>query len=237
MDSEKQIVNWLIQNLNKRNASGFLIDYSRPSVPAALAMMLANETRRACQSVVIYDKFDSNDVRPNGIAELYSKQYQVTKIADDHERVEVLSRQAANNNLLIIHPMDVCERLYIRPWKHHTLAVDLIPFGNMFKQDIEEMFLKLTGLELEEHQKIMLKKPNNTDLYSEEIPFSYDDLKWAHEANLRYNNILVGDQDPTKNPRWFSLTVSQKKIIAKLHQHAKLSSHKMTNNHELQTFI
>jgi hypothetical protein len=139
----------------------------------------------------------------------------------------IFDRTNETKNKLVISPYDFIELNYIRPWDRFQLAADLFIFGNMYRQDVLELFIHVA--DMKQYEDLFLKYAHkDTDHYSAEIPFTLEELKWAHEANKRYDNILTSDIDPAKNHRWFSLTGRQKQLIAKLHQHTKMTRHKVT---------
>ena len=168
----------------------------------------------------------NGDVNPvsDHLAFLLSKQtMQPTQIADTKR---IIFEEEVAKGKLVVSSYDFMELNYIRPWGRFQLAADLFPFGNMYRQEIQELFVSTANMDHYEDMFIA-GAYKEIDKYSEEIPFTLNELKWAHEANKRYNNILDGDDDPAKNNRWFSLTPNQKKVIAKLHQHSRQTQYKM----------
>lgn len=221
----QNITNWLTENCRTRNARGFLIDFGNPSVPEVLALLLANKTRRPCQTML--NSYDPDRPYILSIARNNSKVWSPEK-KDAFDWGARLASIAEEYKLLVISPINIAERLLVRSWKHFTLIADLFPFGNMTKNEIEEMFAIVTDLEDSDYKQIYGARAKNNEPYSKDFDLTHEDLNWALQANKRYDGIIDNQKDPAKHPKWFSFSIKQKKIIAFLHQHSKLTAHKMT---------
>ena len=218
----QSITSWLIENCRVRNADGFLIDFGNPSVPEALAVILAYKTRRPCCTLVDPECWLSDILENNRTGNWCATK----KNAFDWSAK--LASKAAEHNLLVVNPINIAERLFVRPWPHFTLVADLFPFGSMNKTEIEEMFAVVTDLEDHDYKQIYSLRAKDDEPYSEDFELTPEDLQWAIQANVIYGGIIDSQKDPTKHPKWYSLSIRQKKIVALLHQHSKLTAHKMT---------
>jgi hypothetical protein len=125
----------------------------------------------------------------------------ITQEENYNIRTAKLVNLAYNNNLLIVSGITKIDLEIIKPWSRIGLVADLLPFGNLLKSEIL-----------------------NRELTDEET-----DIEWAYKINqqINYKDILYC-QDPAKHPSWFSLTIHQKEIIAKLNSIIKNNINKIS---------
>lgn len=219
----QNITEWLGEIRRVRNADGFLIDFGNSSsVPQALALVLARRTLYVCCALVDPADWNSDFAKDRGTAH-----WMATK-KNDFDWASRLASIAEEQNLLVVNPINIAERLFVRPWPHFTLIADMFPFGSMTKNEIEEMFAVVTDLDNPDYKTIYGTRSQDDQPYSDKFELTHADLQWALQANVRYGGIIDNQQDPTRHPKWFSLSIQQKKVIALLHQHAKLTAHKLT---------
>jgi hypothetical protein len=108
------------------------------------------------------------------------------------------------DNLLIVGNYNIIDLNLIRPWDRFEFKADILPFGNMLPNGVEKIRCKLLG-----------------------EPFVYNqqtEEEWVWNLTTqqeKYKGILTNPEDPAKHPFWWALTMDQKKIVAKYHQHIK----------------
>lgn len=114
-------------------------------------------------------------------------------------------------NLLVVSSYDKIQLEFVRDWRNFYFITDVLPFGNLSKCQIEDMFVK-----------------EEFDFLFEN--FSYKELEWAWDINnkqIKYKNIINNKESPMKHKFWFSFTKRQREIIAFLHQHIKNTQYKV----------
>lgn len=179
MDKNK-IIGSLI-NYSKKNNSSFVVDLSDRHKASECIFNLCKESN--VKTFVLSN--DNIDDAPSNI-EVVNFKDPVSKLIDICD----------SENCSAVSYYDFIEINYIRPWKKHCLIADVLPFADMFRSDIDKLYV--SNLEFKEYD---FEK--------------YENILWAHSINKKYLNILSND-DPSKNRMWFALTFNQKKIIANI---------------------
>jgi len=121
-----------------------------------------------------------------------------------------------DKNLLVVGSQNLIDLEITRPWLRFQLYADILPFGNMFNGRVNEIYSEISG---HEH------KLSNVNMLDEQR-----EQEWAYNLTThqeKYKGILTNPEDPAKHPFWYALTMDQKKIVAKYHQHIKATNIKV----------
>jgi hypothetical protein len=152
--------------------------------------------------------------------ESYEKMYELEKTA-------FISYVAETTNSLYCGNLNRTDISFIRNYPKGNIY-DLLPFANFNETELWKIIKHFT-----------LDTSNWATEIGFNTPVSNAELEWAYSVNERTKNykgfekghvgIIDDDLDPTKHPKWFSYTSSQKALIAKLHHQEKLTRCKTLN--------
>lgn len=196
------ITSWLNDKMSLYGFDGFIIDCTNPNLQIDVCIQLLQKTN---SETVILKKKDIN------INNAIKSNITIINIDEGCDAFKYMSE----SNHMAVSSFNKVEIGYIRPWNRFSLAADIFPLGGMLYKDIYSIANDLS-----------IKYNDSTEIYSSDIPYIQEQLDWAITINSKYNNILDNKEDPSKNDKWFSLSIAQKKIIAKLHQQNKITEHK-----------
>lgn len=208
------ITSQLLSLYKSNNFSGFILDYSNPSIPVALLLYILNNIKKP-----IYLLVNNNSI--NYIIE----SNQLIKIINCNTELDAIYntiRLCNEYKLLSIKQYDKVEIEYIKPWKKFGLCADLLPFEKMFRTDIVSLFASVIDLDKDIIKQIF--ELDNKEYYSDYLKVNYTELEWAYKLDheILYNGIIRNKDNPAQHKRWKLLTTKQKQIIGILHQHHKL---------------
>jgi hypothetical protein len=202
MNLINNITTWLNDKMSLYGFDGFIIDCMNPNLQTNVCIQLLQKTN---SETIILKKKDFN------IDNVLKSNITIVNIDEGCDAFKYISE----SNHMAVSSFNKVEVGYIRPWNRFGLAADIFPLGNMVYKDIYSIANDLG-----------IKYSNSTEVYSSDMPYTQEQLDWAININSKYNNILDNKEDPSKNDKWFSLSIVQKKIIAKLHQQKKITEHK-----------
>jgi hypothetical protein len=210
--NEQQILDELIAAYKKRKAKSFIVDlscYQLPGLQSVLAAVLCSKT--ALPTWILISASNSFNQKIIDFINNYS--LHVSEI-DMYETAIGNMIQRANQGWLAVGTLNKCEINWIRNYDHFSVIADILPFRNFNKSEIEEFYKVYINTDLE---KLVLEKtPKISDIVNN-YDFTYEELEWADRLN-ETSSILINEIDPSKDPKWFTYTSRQKKVIAKIHQ-------------------
>lgn len=134
---------------------------------------------------------------------------------------------AETTNSLVLSNITRNDYLFVRNYPRLN-SWDILPFGNLPESAINNLLNIFTNKSsyvlndnLLESIKAIVDIAPKPDLTSE----------WLYDVNERTKPfpIIESEQDPTKHPKWFSYTVQQKFLIAKVYQIEKATRFKINN--------
>lgn len=115
---------------------------------------------------------------------------------------------AESNNALILSSFSRNELNLLRMQRKHTDCFDLLPFGDLFQSELDQLSCK----------KYI---PNLKS-------FSVEETEWLDMENQR-SGVVVSDIDPVRSEKWYLYTLRQKQIVALAFQIEKNTRHKILN--------
>lgn len=213
------IVNWLTNQNIKRGTKGFLIDCSIIDIPHATAVLLCKKTNQPTFVIGNIKKLSELDLFKSWEKSFFIELYP----SDEFKTSSEVAVWAKSSNLLVVSPYSSIDLNVVRPWEHFCFIVDVLPFGNLTNEEIEDIYIKLT--DDKSINKLNYKSSTFLDI-------SYEEIKWAVDISskqIKFKDILVAEKDPSKHPFWYSFTSRQKQILALLHQHIKTTEHKVVS--------
>lgn len=211
------IVNWLTNQNIKRGTKGFLIDCSIIDIPHATAALLCKKTNQP--TFVIGNELSKMDLFKSWDKSSFFEFFP----SDEFKNSSDVAFWAKSRNLLVVSSYSSIDLNIIRPWEHFCFIVDVLPFGNLTNEEIEDIYVKLTD------DKSINKIHYKTSPF---FDITYDEIRWALDISskqLKFKDILVAEVDPSKHPFWYSFTSRQKQVLALLHQHIKSTDHKVVS--------
>jgi hypothetical protein len=196
----QDIINWLDNIIKERNCFGFLIDATKEDLQTLVTISICEKCNKPLYSVSCEDK------------------YELTK---------KIIQKANNMNLLVVSSLNAVDINVIRDWNRFCLIADVYPLANQNKKSIIDLYYDLesdfSSEKIDEYNK-------NKVVFDEKLCITYSEVEDAYELSNKqkvFNGILTSNEDPIKNPFWYGLTSRQKIVISYLHQHIKLTQHKI----------
>ncbi len=209
------IIKDLKQAYNKRNASGFLIDFCEDTTNAVFAIYLCFKTGLPRYAIT----HDVTDVKRD-----FLSRHSVWIIRCEH-RLEKMVESINNLNLLSVGLQDKYDLKWIRNYQHFSVVADIFPFKELNKSNLDELYKSNIDLNKTFEKMVWEKRPNKTD-YIGSLGITYEELEWADNMNDN-THILEGGIDPTKNGSWFSYTGRQKRVLSKIFQIEQSTRYKL----------
>jgi hypothetical protein len=116
----------------------------------------------------------------------------------------------------------------LNPW-------DILPFANLSESNVFLLLNKFTDKSSYVMKDELLKNINEIVNIAPKPDLT---LEWLYDINERTKPfpIIESELDPTKHTKWFSYTIQQKTLIAKVHQIEKATRYKINNNIPIFTY-
>lgn len=178
-----KIIPWLKQNIQKKNAKGFLLDLKNKSSEDLLALDYCISTTFSTHYLGKEDLGIGNYI--------YSE-------TDGNYRIAELANIADENNLLIVSSLTKPELQITRPWNRLGPGADLYPFGAYLKSELSDRFLSIEEYEIE-----WLYKMNEAGMYKGILDCD-DPAKWINwfALTIPQKEIVAKMNQHKKNTQW-----------------------------------
>lgn len=242
-----EISSWLKEEIELGNKKALLVNIEYNSIYSVLNYFLCKSTRIPVHAIInandaiarqfciknhiphsVFEPFITHidqlmiNVNFPGMNQIVYKEDYIKII--ELEKTAFISYIAETTNSLYSGNLNRNEIAFIRNYPKVN-GYDLLPFANFNETELMQFI---------EHMDINdIEIKNNAQKI-------HTDLEWAYETNERtkiYKNlgsigIIEDELDPTKHPKWFSYTSSQKTLISKLYQEEKFTRFKKLNAKE-----
>jgi len=128
---------------------------------------------------------------------------------------------AQNSNGILISPLNKSQYYLVRTQsKYGAINGDIYPLIDLYQSEINDLLY-----------------PNCDVAYDDPriCDYSLPEIEWAQEENRKYG-LIENDELPQHTSNWFKYTLTQKKIISKLHQREKQTRHKIISGRPILKF-
>ena len=217
-ETVNKIISWLKKQCIDMGMKGFLIDATEHTTSAALAYLLCEKTGRKTCSLV--KEYDTSWL-------LTHESNQIHKDKDKFEIAAEMARYATKHKLLVVGFYNKYDLEIIRPWPRFCMTLDILPFGNMTKEEVDRMYAVFTDLKKPYDDIYINRATNDSSPFSDGVKPTFAEIDWAYNLSkrqIKYKDIITFDGDPVKHPFWFGLTSRQKSIISFLHEHIRITN-------------
>lgn len=249
----EDVISWIKDQAKLKNKSAILIDIDN-TVACMLNVFLAKKTglpvhaivhnesiesfyvsRNFCEAVNIdYTRMDSklpfeNDWKPETLEnnDKRIKYIHNKSLMDDLEKSARSYYISQSTNSLFCSNITKNDFAFIRNYPDLN-PFNAFPFVNLSASEVELLFISLDKNQC---------YPIDVILKANESTKEREELEWLWQANERSKagelvgpGIIDSYDDPTKHPKWFSYTLAQKKLIAKIYQVEKNTRYKIIGN-------
>lgn len=227
--TQQEIINslqdWLKKQCRSQGRKGFLINANDVTLPVALAGFLCHGTGRDVFALQLDDDLTG--------AEEAEYSFSYRQCGSGWQCPFTVAAETAlianRDNLLVVAPFNQVELEFTRPWDRFCFVADVLPFGNMSRVEIEELYAFATDL-TPEYVNIYRERPQEDQSpFDDIVKVTYKELDWAWYQNVHQNEFkgILNCDDPSKHKYWWGLTTRQKQIISFLHQRIQLTQHKV----------
>ena len=238
------LVLWIKSHAQTRNKSAILVEIDN-TIGCLVNVLLAKKTGLPIHAIIDFNHTDNNELKRN-LCDYYNIDYNLIDpdYASDSchsyvnidtyndkrikyivnvklmEELELTIRSAyiaESSNSLVLSNITRNDYLFTRNYPRLN-CWDLMSFADLSMTQLNDFFDKLVPVKSEEINAIVdiAPKPNL-------------EMEWLFEVNER-TKIIESESDPTKHPKWYTYTIQQKALIAKVHQIEKATRFKINSN-------
>jgi hypothetical protein len=196
----QDIINWLDGVVKERNCNGFLIDNTEDDLQTLVTKLICNRCNKPLYSVSLEDKY---------------------------ERVKNIIQKANEQNLLVVSTLNAVELNIIRDWDRFCLIADVYPLASDNRKSIIDLYY---DLEINYSSEKITEYNEDKVVFDDKLCITYSEIEDVYQLSNKqkmFEGILTFNQDPIKHSFWYGLTSRQKIVISYLHQHIKLTQHKI----------
>jgi hypothetical protein len=255
----EDLVSWVKSNAQQRNKSAILIEIDN-TIASIVNVLLAKKTGLPVHAVIHCDNYEYNWTNLRDLCESLKLYYHVIdsdnhfedweyefgndnrivytpnlSLKNELEKSARIGYIAETSNSLMLGNITRDDYLFVRnypkinPW-------DIMPFADLSMAMVNSLFNSL-------FDKLVITKSREIEAFCKIAPKPNLEIEWLYNANEKSRtlpgdassagfgpSIIESESDPTKHPKWYTYTSSQKALISKVHQTEKLTRYKVNSN-------